>query len=221
MACTNAKLTQNASLAYNEGLVYCCLGIKSCWKSYWIMFCTLRSSNNKVLSYCHYSLSFSLILFTSRLIFLWKFVLSRKMTLWLAHLEIIRWRISTLLQSSMSFGGIDVRRKNVKLCWFPFFRPYGKIVPHEDWWKIYESLAKKFRGKPHWAKFHKVSLRHERYLSSKRNYHLNSNHLYFIQETSEYFCTVYKNYNEFMAIREKLDPENIFVNRYWERILQD
>lgn len=31
-------------------------------------------------------------------------------------------------------------------------RPYGKDVPRLDYWQAYETIMKKFGGRPHWAK---------------------------------------------------------------------
>lgn len=33
-----------------------------------------------------------------------------------------------------------------------YTRPYGKDVPRLDYWLAYETIMKKFGGRPHWAK---------------------------------------------------------------------
>lgn len=33
-----------------------------------------------------------------------------------------------------------------------YSRPYGKDVPRLDYWLAYETIMKKFGGRPHWAK---------------------------------------------------------------------
>ncbi|KAM7322461.1 hypothetical protein ACRRTK_017966 [Alexandromys fortis] len=34
------------------------------------------------------------------------------------------------------------------------YRPYGKDVPRLEYWQAYETITKKFGGRPHWAKAH-------------------------------------------------------------------
>nr|XP_002122023.1 L-gulonolactone oxidase isoform X1 [Ciona intestinalis] len=74
------------------------------------------------------------------------------------------------------------------------YRPYGKLVPHDKWFTFYENLALKYGGRPHWAKDHKVN--------------------------SQTFQQIYPNFNKFMKLRSELDPDNLFLNEYWKRILK-
>jgi L-gulonolactone oxidase len=72
------------------------------------------------------------------------------------------------------------------------FRPYGKNPPdHDQYFKMFEDLAISFGGRPHWAKKHTMS--------------------------PDFFKSAYPKFDEFLAIRQKLDPFNMFVNHYVER----
>uniref|UniRef100_H2ZBD3 L-gulonolactone oxidase n=1 Tax=Ciona savignyi TaxID=51511 RepID=H2ZBD3_CIOSA len=73
------------------------------------------------------------------------------------------------------------------------YRPYGKFVPHAEWFTFFEDLMLRFGGRPHWAKDHKVK--------------------------SAQFQKLYSNYHKFLSIRQQLDPDNLFLNAYWKRIL--
>lgn len=72
------------------------------------------------------------------------------------------------------------------------YRPYNKAVPYEEYWEAYETIMKNAGGRPHWAKAHKV--------------------------TAPEFTKMYPCFNMWCNIREKLDPINMFVNSYIERI---
>nr|CAB3251409.1 L-gulonolactone oxidase-like [Phallusia mammillata] len=73
------------------------------------------------------------------------------------------------------------------------FRPYGKIVPHDEWWNFFENLATEYGGKPHWAKAHKVK--------------------------ADDFRRMYPKFDRFMEIRRQLDPTCMFWNDYWRRVM--
>lgn len=72
------------------------------------------------------------------------------------------------------------------------FRPFGKNPPdHDKYFKMFEELAMSFGGRPHWAKKHTMN--------------------------PEFFQSVYPKFGDFLAIRQKLDSSNLFVNDYVER----
>ncbi|KAK7820697.1 hypothetical protein U0070_026241, partial [Myodes glareolus] len=71
------------------------------------------------------------------------------------------------------------------------YRPYGKDVPRLDYWQAYETIMKKFGGRPHWAKAHNC--------------------------TRKDFEKMYPAFRKFCNIREKLDPTGMFLNSYLEK----
>ncbi|KAG1472052.1 hypothetical protein G6F56_001766 [Rhizopus delemar] len=71
------------------------------------------------------------------------------------------------------------------------YRPYGKPVPYKKYWKAYEDIMREYNGRPHWAKAHGQT-RHDLEAS-------------------------YPKFNDFLKVREKLDPKGIFVNDYLRR----
>ncbi|KAH0519286.1 L-gulonolactone oxidase [Microtus ochrogaster] len=71
-------------------------------------------------------------------------------------------------------------------------RPYGKDVPRLDYWQAYETIMKKFGGRPHWAKAHNC--------------------------TRKDFEKMYPAFRKFCDIREKLDPTGMFLNPYLEKV---
>jgi len=46
----------------------------------------------------------------------------------------------------------------------------------------------------------------------------NASHL---QVTASQFRKMYRNFDEFMFIKKQLDPDDLFLNDYWRRILYD
>uniref|UniRef100_A0A8C6WDW5 L-gulonolactone oxidase n=1 Tax=Nannospalax galili TaxID=1026970 RepID=A0A8C6WDW5_NANGA len=72
------------------------------------------------------------------------------------------------------------------------YRPYGKDVPRLDYWLAYETIMKKFGGRPHWAKAHNC--------------------------TRKDFEKMYPSFSKFCAIRERLDPTGMFLNSYLEKV---
>ncbi|KAG0197736.1 hypothetical protein BGX33_000360 [Mortierella sp. NVP41] len=73
------------------------------------------------------------------------------------------------------------------------YRPYGKPVPYKRFWSGYEKIMASFDGRPHWAKAHSV--------------------------TPEGLEESYPKMKEFSAIRQRLDPEGMFLNNYLRRHL--
>ncbi|KAI8984386.1 L-gulono-gamma-lactone oxidase [Mycotypha africana] len=75
------------------------------------------------------------------------------------------------------------------------YRPYGKPVPYKKYWKGYENIMREYNGRPHWAKAHGQS----------------KNDL----EAS------YPKFQDFLRIRQKLDPDGMFLNDYLKRHVVD
>ncbi|EDV28833.1 uncharacterized protein TRIADDRAFT_18858, partial [Trichoplax adhaerens] len=73
------------------------------------------------------------------------------------------------------------------------YRPYGKFIPHDRYWKAYEEIMLAAKGKPHWAKAHSLTYK----------------------ELSQ----MYPQYDKFCKIRDELDPNRIFINRYLTQVL--
>ncbi|KAM8953293.1 L-gulonolactone oxidase-like [Pelodytes ibericus] len=72
------------------------------------------------------------------------------------------------------------------------YRPYGKDVPHQEYWLEYETIMKRVGGRPHWAKAHTC--------------------------TRKDFQKMYPGFSKFNSIREKLDPTGMFLNGYLEKV---
>ncbi|XP_058690065.1 L-gulonolactone oxidase-like [Poecile atricapillus] len=72
------------------------------------------------------------------------------------------------------------------------YRPYGKEIPRSRYWDIYEGIMRKHGGRPHWAKAHSC--------------------------TRKDLELMYPEFPKFCALREKLDPDGIFLNAYLERV---
>jgi len=76
------------------------------------------------------------------------------------------------------------------------FRPFGFEAPDKKlYWKLYEELAIKYNGRPHWAKTHPIK--------------------------AEDFRKMYPKFDDFLSIRKSLDPRGIFINDYVRRHLLD
>ncbi|KAF9548154.1 hypothetical protein EC957_007182 [Mortierella hygrophila] len=73
------------------------------------------------------------------------------------------------------------------------YRPYGTAVPYKRFWAGYEKIMASLDGRPHWAKAHSV--------------------------TPEGLEESYPKMKEFSAIRQRLDPEGMFLNDYLRRHL--
>lgn len=73
------------------------------------------------------------------------------------------------------------------------YRPYGLPVPYKKYWQIYEDIMRGCGGRPHWAKAHGLR--------------------------ADDLAQIYPRWRDFLAIRAALDPSNIFINGYLERVL--
>ncbi|KAG0172812.1 hypothetical protein DFQ28_007000 [Apophysomyces sp. BC1034] len=71
------------------------------------------------------------------------------------------------------------------------YRPYGNPVPYKKYWKGYEDIMRKYGGRPHWAKAHGQSCK--------------------ALEAS------YPKFNDFLQVRQQLDPTGVFLNDYLRR----
>ncbi|KAJ1663919.1 D-arabinono-1,4-lactone oxidase [Coemansia sp. RSA 1813] len=68
------------------------------------------------------------------------------------------------------------------------YRPYRQPVPYKKYWRAYEDTMRTHGGRPHWAKAHRM--------------------FYFeLQKT-------YPRFDDFVSIRNKCDPNGVFVNDY-------
>jgi L-gulonolactone oxidase len=74
------------------------------------------------------------------------------------------------------------------------YRPYGKLVPHDDYWGAFEGIVRSVGGRPHWAKDHALGRDELQYL--------------------------YPKYEDFCELRAKLDPTGVFMNNYLQRVLK-
>ncbi|XP_041366843.1 L-gulonolactone oxidase-like [Gigantopelta aegis] len=72
------------------------------------------------------------------------------------------------------------------------YRPYNKFVKNEEYWEAFQKIVAQVGGRPHWAKDHKY----------KR----------------EHFEKLYPKFGEFCKIREKLDPNGMFLNANLDRV---
>ncbi|KAK3751650.1 hypothetical protein QZH41_020135, partial [Actinostola sp. cb2023] len=73
------------------------------------------------------------------------------------------------------------------------YRPYGKDIPHDQWWNFYEELMTSVGGVPHWAKAHNF--------------------------TASNFEKLYPKFSKVCQLCEELDPEGTFRNQYVNRVL--
>ncbi|XP_077978412.1 L-gulonolactone oxidase-like [Glandiceps talaboti] len=74
------------------------------------------------------------------------------------------------------------------------YRPYGKDVEYAKYWEAYEDIMYRAGGRPHWAKAHKI--------------------------TKDQFMKMYPQFGKFCEIRDNLDPDELFMNDYLERVLK-
>ncbi|XP_054161614.1 L-gulonolactone oxidase-like [Oppia nitens] len=75
------------------------------------------------------------------------------------------------------------------------YRPYGKDVSHTQYWDSYEKLMKEAGGRPHWAKAHR--------------------------EKASDFVKMYPYFRAWTQVRKRLDPINLLINSYLNRVLMD
>lgn len=74
------------------------------------------------------------------------------------------------------------------------WRPFGREpIDKRPFWQLYEQLSLDYEGRPHWAKVHEMS--------------------------AEFFTKTYPKFQEFLSVRERLDPNGLFVNDYIKRHL--
>jgi FAD-linked oxidoreductase len=66
-------------------------------------------------------------------------------------------------------------------------------MPYEQYFREFEALASAVGGRPHWGKQH--------------------------FQDAGYFQSVYPRFGDFVAVRDKLDPNRVFTNEYLDRIL--
>ncbi|WP_326687535.1 FAD-binding protein [Streptomyces sp. NBC_01795] len=68
-------------------------------------------------------------------------------------------------------------------------------TPHEDYFSAVERIMTAHAGRPHWGKLH--------------------------SRDAEYLSGVYPRFDEFTALRDRLDPDRVFGNAYLRRVLGD
>jgi FAD-linked oxidoreductase len=66
-------------------------------------------------------------------------------------------------------------------------------MPYEPYFRQFEALMSGMEGRPHWGKQH--------------------------YQDAAYFQSVYPRFGDFVAVRDKLDPNRVFANEYLDRIL--
>ncbi|RKP09805.1 L-gulonolactone oxidase-like protein [Thamnocephalis sphaerospora] len=73
------------------------------------------------------------------------------------------------------------------------YRPYNKPVPYKLFWREYETIMRSLGGRPHWAKAHGL--------------------------VYDDLARLYPHLDEFLAVRQQLDPSGLFLNEYLRRHL--
>ena len=68
------------------------------------------------------------------------------------------------------------------------YRPYGRTIAHERYFRMADALLSRFEGRPHWGKVH---------------YH-----------DAAALRRVYPEWDRFAALRRRLDPAGVFLNRH-------
>jgi L-gulonolactone oxidase len=66
-------------------------------------------------------------------------------------------------------------------------------APYEPYFRAFEELARAHEGRPHWGKLH--------------------------YRTAESLRPAYPHWDEFVAVRDRLDPKRVFANAYTEQVL--
>lgn len=105
-------------------------------------------------------------------------------------------------------------------CWIGIivYRPFSRILVFKDYYfQQFELIMRKLNGKPHWAKafYQDVidKVRKERKESENES------------EQGELYATFKELYGEewdrFMEIRKEVDPDNIFMNNWVKRLVDD
>lgn len=72
------------------------------------------------------------------------------------------------------------------------YRPYNKYVPNEKYWDTFEHIVASVGGRPHWAKDHKYG--------------------------GGDFDVLYPKWSTFCQVRERLDPNGMFLNDNLQRV---
>ncbi|WP_235281665.1 D-arabinono-1,4-lactone oxidase [Thermoactinomyces daqus] len=73
------------------------------------------------------------------------------------------------------------------------YRPFGKDIPYEDYFRDVDVLFYKLGGRPHWGKIH-------------------------YRDASD-LRSVYPYWNDFLKLRDQLDPNGVFLNDYLQLVL--
>jgi FAD/FMN-containing dehydrogenase len=66
-------------------------------------------------------------------------------------------------------------------------------LPHKRYFDAFEQIAKAVGGRPHWGKLHSLG--------------------------AEDLRQRYPRYDDFLAVRDRLDPARVFANAYSRRVL--
>jgi L-gulonolactone oxidase len=66
-------------------------------------------------------------------------------------------------------------------------------MPYEPYFRAFEEVARDLGGRPHWGKLH--------------------------WRTAEDLRPVYPRFDDFRAVRDRLDPDRVFANRYTAQVL--
>ena len=74
----------------------------------------------------------------------------------------------------------------------PAKRPYGIETPHTESFRLFEDVMMAHRGRTHWAKQHTTD--------------------------GKYFEKVYPRWHDFLAVRQRLDPDGVFLNAHLRRL---
>ncbi|NYD59307.1 FAD-linked oxidoreductase [Nocardioides marinisabuli] len=70
-----------------------------------------------------------------------------------------------------------------------------RSVPHEEYFALLEPIMRAHDGRPHWGKLH--------------------------SRTADDLAPAYPRFEEFLAVRERLDPDRVLTNAYLRRVLGD
>jgi L-gulonolactone oxidase len=68
-------------------------------------------------------------------------------------------------------------------------------MPYEQYFREFEAVGSALGGRPHWGKMH--------------------------YRTAETLRPVYPRFDDFLAVRDKVDPNRVFANDYTRQILGD
>ena len=72
-----------------------------------------------------------------------------------------------------------------------FGRPYGFSVPYKSLFKRFESILRRHRGRPHWAKIHDFK--------------------------PDVLRTLYPKFDDYIRVLNTVDPQGLFRNEYVRR----